>query len=66
MMIRHWQVSQFGHRPFTAGLEVDDVTGLVVSAAPILRWTIGKPWAKVQAQGVRRYAWAVAPIYPNA
>ena len=61
-MTQWWQVTQSGPRPFTAGLEVDRATGKVVSAAPILRWSIGKPWDKVQAEGIRRYAWAVAPV----
>lgn len=30
---------------FTAGLVVDD--GIVVEAAPILKWTIGQPWLEV-------------------
>jgi hypothetical protein len=32
---------------FTAGLVVDNETGIVVEAAPILRWTIGQPWLEV-------------------
>jgi hypothetical protein len=44
---------------FVAGLCVQD--GLVVEAAPILGWSVGRRWSEVRAYMVRK-GWKGAPL----
>lgn len=41
---------------FVAGFVVDEETGLVIDAAPILSWSIGKEWREVLAY-ISRKKW---------
>lgn len=53
---RLWRIE--GPR-FVAGLVVR--AGVVVEAAPILGWAVGRPWSSVRAYAVRK-GWHGAPV----
>lgn len=55
-IIRIDQPPRAGHQGYVAALEVDILTGIVVTAAPILRWTIGKRWDDIKERG-RKWGW---------
>lgn len=54
-----------GHRgEFCAGLIVSPYPRVVLEAAPILAWTIGKPWSVVRAWATRKRMHIVGMVDP--
>lgn len=53
-----------GGQPFCAGLLMDPTTEQIIFAAPILRYLVGQPRAKLQ-QTFRRLGWRATIVQRN-
>ena len=60
-IIRIDQPPRAGWQGYVAALEVAVETGVIVDAAPILRWTIGQRWDDVRERG-RKWGWKLARV----